>query len=139
VIVLVDTDVLIDVALDRKPHVSDAAALLDALELRAGTGYLAWHTVSNLFYLVSPVRGRNQTREFLLDLTRFIHVAPATTEVLRYAAALRMPDFEDAMQVAAAVACRAAVIATRNTADYKSSPVRAAHPGAVLGLLQGAH
>jgi hypothetical protein len=81
---------------------------------------------SNLFYLVSPAQGRSQTREFLLDLTRFIHVAPATTEALRYAAALRMRDFEDAMQVAAAAACRAAVIATRNTADYKTSPVRAA-------------
>lgn len=31
-IVLVDTDVLIDVALDRMPHVESSSALLDKLE-----------------------------------------------------------------------------------------------------------
>ena len=134
-IVLVDTDVLIDFALDRKPHAEAAALLLDALEQRPGTAFVAWHSLSNFFYMVSPAHGKRQTKDFLLDLTRFISVSPTTTDSLLYAGALGLADFEDALQVAAAVACRATLIATRNLRDYTRSPIRAEKPQAVLAKL----
>ena len=56
-IVLVDTDVLIDIALDRMPYVESSSALLDKLEQRPGTAFVAWHTLSNFYYLVTPTRG----------------------------------------------------------------------------------
>lgn len=135
-IVLLDTDVLIDVALERAPFVEPAAALLDALELRPGCAFIAWHTISNFFYLVSPTRGRAMARGFLLDLARFANVAPTTTQSLRYAAGLAVREFEDALQVGAAAACGADVIATRNTRDYDKSPIGAALPSAVLQQLR---
>jgi predicted nucleic acid-binding protein len=135
-IVLLDADVLIDVALDRTPFVEAAAALLDALELRPGSAILAWHTVSNFYYLVAPARGRARARDFLVDLTRFAHMAPTTTESVRYAASLAVADFEDALQVAAAAASRADLIATRNTRDYVNSPIPAATPAVVLQRLR---
>ena len=121
-ILLLDTDILIDVALDRSPHAEPAGELLDALEQHPGIAFIAWHTISNFYYLVAPTRGRNDTKAFLLDLVRFAAVAQTTTESLRYAAGLQMKDFEDAMQVAAAVACGAEVIATRNIRDYANAP-----------------
>ncbi len=54
--VLIDADVLIDVALDRRPFSQPAAALLDALQQRPGQAYVAWHTVSNFYYMVAPAR-----------------------------------------------------------------------------------
>ncbi len=134
--VLLDADVLIDVALERAPFVESAAALLDALELRPGAAFLAWHTVSNFYYLVAPARGRTTARDFLLDLTRFVRVAPTITESVRYAASLALADFEDALQVAAAAACKADLIATRNIRDYAGSPIRAATPAVVLQHLR---
>ena len=68
--ILVDTDVLLDVALDRAPHVEAAAALLDYLEQHPGVGFMAWHTVSNFYYLVVPRHGRDETRDLLLHLSR---------------------------------------------------------------------
>lgn len=134
-IVLIDTDVLVDLALDRKPHASSAGALLDSLEARPGTGYVAWHTISNFYYLVSPVRGRRDARTFLVDLARFISIAPTTTESLLQAGRMEMRDFEDAMQVAAAMACQADVIATRNVRDYTKAQVRALNPSLLLRRL----
>lgn len=99
---------------------------------------MAWHSLSNFYYLVSPTRGKHQTKDFLLDLMRFVQVAPTTTESLLYAGTLSLSDFEDAMQVAAAVACRASLIATRNLRDYALSPVRAANPQGVLTELVSA-
>ena len=42
--------------------------------------------------------GGSCARDFIVELTRF--VAVANTEAVRYAAALPMTDFEDALQVA---------------------------------------
>ena len=133
--VLVDTDVLIDVALGRAPHKGPAGRLLDRLEHKDGDGFMAWHSASNFYYLVSPKRGKQDAKSFLLDLTRFVDVAPVSTESLRQAASLGLRDFEDAMQVAAAIACGADVIATRNVKDYARAPVQAAKPEAVLKML----
>lgn len=130
--ILLDTDVLIDVALARSPH---AGALLDYLERAPRMAFVAWHSLSNVYYLVRPAKGGGEAKEFLVELTRFVTVAPTDTDSLRYAASLPMRDFEDAMQVAAARACGAEVIASRNTRDYRGSPIPARTPKQVLAGL----
>ena len=131
-IFLLDTDVLIDIALNRTPHAAAAGKLLDVLEQRPGTAWVAWHTLSNFHYLVSPIRGRDDTKNFLVDLAQFVNVAQTATKSLLFAARLKMKDFEDALQVAAAVACEAEMIVTRNIRDYAHSPIKAATPKSVL-------
>ena len=132
---LLDTDVLIDVALDRHPHSGPASELLDRIEHGSESGYIAWHSVSNLYYIVAPTRGGVSTRDFIVELTRFVAVATTDTEAVRYAAGLPMTDFEDAMQVAAARACGALHIVTRNVRDYERSPIRAVSPQEALSGL----
>lgn len=134
-IVLLDTDILIDVALSRSPHAEPASELLDVLEKRPGLAFVAWHTLANFYYMVAPTRGREDAKNFLLELTRFAFIAPTTTDSLRYAAGLPMKDFEDALQVAAAAACGARVIVTRNLRDYVGSPIRATKPAALVSEL----
>lgn len=134
-IVLVDTDVLVDVALDRARHATDAAALLDALEHGASRGFVAWHTISNFYYLVSPRYGRAGTRQFIDELVHFLDIAATTRAHLRSAAQLPFKDFEDAMQVGAAMACSADFIATRNVRDFRKSPIPAMPPSQVLARL----
>ncbi len=125
---LVDTDVLIDVALDRKPHSKAACDLLDRLERHPNSAFIAWHTASNFYYLVASKRGTADTRRFLSELLGYVGVAPVDTAMLRYATTLPMSDFEDAMQVAAARACNARHIVTRNLSDYRLSPIPAISP-----------
>lgn len=132
---LLDTDVLLDVALDREPYSAAASELLDRLERRSQAAFVAWHSVSNFYCLVAPASGGRATRDFIVELTRFVQVAEAGTEAVRYAAALPMADFEDALQVAAARACGARHIVTRNLKDYKHSPIPAISPQEALSEL----
>ena len=134
-IVLVDTDVLIDVVLDRAPFADHAAALLDALERGPSRGWLAWHSISNFYYLVSATQGRAATFTFLDELTQFLDVAPTTRDHLRRALKFELKDFEDAMQVGAATACGADFIATRNVRDFRKSPIPAVTPAQALARL----
>ncbi len=133
--ILLDTDVLIDVALDRRPHSGPASELLDRIEHGAESASIAWHSISNLYYVVAPARGGMSTRDFIVELTRFVAVATTGTEAVRYAAELPVGDFEDAMQVAAARACGARHIVTRNVRDYERSPIRAVRPQEALSEL----
>jgi predicted nucleic acid-binding protein len=131
-VILLDTDVILDVVLDRTPHARDSAALLDRLEQGPWSPFVAWHTLSNLYYLLRSRRGGMDTRAFLVGLTSFARVAPTDTDAFRYAVALPLRDLEDAMQVAAARSCGARWIATRNIRDFEGSPIPARTPGDLL-------
>ena len=132
---LLDTDVLIDLALDRQPYSHPAAALLDRIQATGHTAFIAWHTIANFHYLVSRSNGRRSARDFIVELTRFVGVAAGDAQSFRYAASLPMKDFEDAMQVAAARFCGASRIVTRNIKDYERSPIPAITPRQALGRL----
>lgn len=129
---LIDTDVLLDVALDRPPFSKPAGKLLDLLQSGQADGFIAWHSVSNIYYLCSSSKSDSSVREMLRDLCTFIQVAPVETLDLLRALSLNMQDFEDAMQAAAALACRAEIIVTRNLRDYTNSPVQAMTPVQIL-------
>lgn len=126
--VLIDTDVLIDVALERVSFVDDSAWVLDAAQQRQFQAYLAWHSISNFYYIVSSPTGNETAKDFVKDLLSFVTIAPTTTKDALYAVKLGVPDFEDALQIAAARASLAEKIITRNTGHYKQSPIPALTP-----------
>jgi predicted nucleic acid-binding protein len=96
-------------------------------------GWVAWHTLSNAFYLV---RGHSKSSatalQFISDLLSWADVAMTDKSSATAAVLSGMADFEDALQVAAAVACGADVILTRNLSDFRSSPVLAMTPESFL-------
>lgn len=97
---------------------------------------MAWHTLANLYYMLRPSRGTGDAQDFLLSLATLVVVAPTNTEDLRFAGSLEMTDFEDAMQVAAARACGARVIATRNVRHYRGAPIEVRTPTQLLAELR---
>lgn len=131
-IVLLDTDVLIDFALNREPFSKYASNLLELAEQKIFTTYLAWHSVSNFYYIVETKSKKQKTEEFIKELLQFIQISPTKTKDAVYATSLKIGDFEDAIQVAAANACNAEFIITRNHRHYKNSPIPAIIPGEFL-------
>ncbi|VGO22977.1 type II toxin-antitoxin system VapC family toxin [Pontiella sulfatireligans] len=134
--ILVDTDVLLDVALDRPPFSEPAGELMDLLQQGRATGFVAWHSISNFYYICASSQNDKTVRAFLADLFSFIQIAPVSTTDMQRALSLNMKDFEDAMQAASALACGAEIIATRNLRDYVKSPIKAKSPKEALSLIQ---
>lgn len=123
-----DTDILIDVALDRTPFFDSSARVFDLAEKRIFNAYIAWHSLSNFFYIVSSNGNEKLAKSFIREMLQFVSVAPVRTEDALYASAMDFPDFEDALQVASARACRAQKIITRNLVHYRKSPIPAIDP-----------
>ncbi len=124
---LVDTDILLDVSLRREEFYDDSAAVIGWAESNPGCAAVAWHSLANLSYLLRP-----DARPFIRDLLEFIEIPMVGTEAARQAVDFPMADFEDALQAAAALAFGAVCIVTRNTADYRRSPVPAIRPAAFI-------
>ena len=126
--ILVDTDVLLDVALDRKAFVDESSAVVEWCQQTPGSALIAWHTVSNIYYMLRVARSDTKGRGFVADLLRFTNVSSGGTEAVRQALTMRMDDFEDALQVAAAISGGAHFIITRNVTDYRNSVVQPLTP-----------
>ncbi|MCB0268927.1 MAG: PIN domain-containing protein [Calditrichaeota bacterium] len=127
-IALIDTDVLIDVALNREPFAEDSARILDAAQRRKFQAVIAWHTIANFYYILSSPSGKLATKAFISDLLEFVDIAPTQTAQAKRALQLDLPDFEDALQVVAATSAGADFIVTRNLKHYQKSPVPAISP-----------
>lgn len=132
--ILIDTDILLDIALKREPFFKNSALIIDFSESRKISGFIAWHSLSNFYYLIAPSSGKKKTKQFLIDLLEFVSVAPVNTISAKKAFALNAPDFEDALQMSAAIECNADYIVTRNLKHYKYSPVKALSPKMFLNL-----
>ena len=129
---LVDTNVLIDVALERQPFFGPAVELLKRLAQDPGRGFMAWHTMSTFYYIVEQTLGDESTRSIIAELSGFLTVPTVTHQSFLYALSLRMSDFEDAMQVAAAQAAGAEHVVTRDIGDFTNSPIPAITPDQAL-------
>jgi predicted nucleic acid-binding protein len=132
---LVDTDVLLDIALKRDPFFAASAKLLDRGQSLTCDLGISWHTASNFYYIASRLGTSEQAVSFLYDLSRLVEIAPTESSHLRVAAKTGLADFEDAMQVAAALAFGADRIVTRNLKDFKKSPIPAVAPDEAVRLV----
>jgi predicted nucleic acid-binding protein len=128
----VDCDVLLDVGLARQPFYQASGELLDYLEQHKTQGFIAWHSIANFFYLTAKGNNKQQSKKFIAELCRFLTIVPVSNSDLINALELPLNDFEDAMQCAAAMACQADVIISRNIKDYQHSPIRTLIPEQIL-------
>ncbi|MDE2147704.1 MAG: PIN domain-containing protein [Burkholderiales bacterium] len=123
---LLDINILLDVAFQRPGEPASSRVIA-----RCGhehKAWLAWHSVATLAYLVERQESADQAREFVRGLLAWADVAVTQRSDALQALDWPMADFEDALQAAAAVACGAQFIITRNLRDFKGSPVRATTP-----------
>lgn len=132
--VLLDSDVLLDVALHRRPWALRSGEAVRLCQRRVVTGFVSWHSLANVFYLIGHKDGGNG-REFITPLLRFARVATVGHDDMELALKLDMPDLEDAMQVAAAVACSADRIVTRNTGHFRKSVIPAITPAELVEIV----
>jgi len=133
---LIDTNVLLDLALDREPFADDASQLLDAAQAGRLSAWVAWHAVSDFYYLCASDKDDRAARQFISDLLSFAEVASGSTESVRQALSWNLRDFEDSLQCAAAIACGAELVVTRNVRGYRRAPVRALSPSETMALIQ---
>ena len=134
--VLLDTNVVLDVLLDRKPHVADAARIFRLVEEGRTTGLLCATTLTTLDYLLTQSLGRSDARTILARLLRLFEIAPVTRTVIEGALRSEMGDFKDAVLVQAARQAGADAVVTRNVRDFARAACPVFDPRQFLAQMQ---
>lgn len=132
---LLDTNVVLDVMLNRQPHVVDSAKVMAAVEVGQIEGTLCATTVTTIHYLTTrALDSRSATMEITRLLSIF-RIAPVTEAVLSAALHVRSPDYEDAVLFEAARAAGMDGIITRNPVDFPRSSLAVYLPADIVAML----
>ncbi len=134
--VLIDTNVILDIVLERQPFVEQAIKLLQATQQADITLFVTATTITDLYYITRKAKGRAIALEFIADLLQFMQVAGVDGEVIVQALHSDITDFEDAIQESAARSQAIGVLVTRNEADFQNSSLDIYNPESFLENLR---
>lgn len=121
--ILFDTNIVLDLLMDRLPYSDAAVELFSKVEDGTVIGYLCGTTITTVFYLASKTIGTARAQEEIKKLLSLFEVAPVNRQVLESALVLDFNDFEDAVIHEAACHVGADAIVTRNQKDFKKSAI----------------
>jgi predicted nucleic acid-binding protein len=120
---LFDTNVVLDVLLDREPFSTRVALLFSKVEKGELSGYLCATTITTIHYLATKVLGAGGAKAEIGKLLKVFEVAPVNRSVLETALQSKFPDFEDAVAHASALHVGVHGIVTRDIRGFKQGTI----------------
>ena len=118
---LVDTNIVIDMLLDRK-YADAACAVIQGAEREEYALYLCALSFTNIYYSLRKLLSHEQRCEALKQLRKVLRIVPVNDNVIDNALQSKWKDFEDAVQYYSALETKQITgIITRNTRDYELS------------------
>ena len=136
--VLFDTNVVLDVLLDREPYVDVAAKLFALVDNGRVEGSICATTATTIYYIAAKSFGRRRAHSQVHELLTLFAVAFVDRDVLDRALDLDFTDFEDAVVHEAARNVGAAAIVTRDGADFANATVPVFDPQELLAAVAAA-
>jgi predicted nucleic acid-binding protein len=132
-ILLIDTNVILDHLIARQPFMDAASRILRLCFEQKCSGYIAVHSISNIFYIIRKQFPANKRKEMLLGLCEFIEVVGIQKkQVIDALINEKIDDFEDGLQIECARTIHADYIVTRDIADFSASSIPAILPEDLL-------
>ena len=126
--ILFDTNVVLDVLLDRRPFSAVAVKLLARVERGEIEGLLGATTLTTVHYLLAKEIGAANALAAVRRLLSLFTVAQVDGTTLLLATDLRLADFEDAVLHESARLAGATMIVTRNGGDFRQGSLTVRSP-----------
>ena len=133
--ILFDTNIILDLLLDRRPFANHAQALFEKVESGKIEGYIGATTVTTLDYLLSKSLSVKDAKKIIKKLLKLFEVAPINRLILEDALDSGFSDFEDAVLHFAAVHCGIQAIVTRDATGFAKAQLAIYSPQALLNAL----
>lgn len=133
--VLFDTNVVLDLLLDRPPFAEASEQILLHAEKSEIQGYLCATTVTTIYYIAAKTIGGRQALLAIRKLLSLFEIAPVNRPVLEQASQSDFSDFEDAVLYEAAREVGAEAIVSRNQSDFQLARIPVYLPEEMLRVL----
>ena len=130
--ILIDLNVILDVLLERSGYQA-SQSVLELQQTKGHILFISGHTVTTFAYLLEHAKvPRKDITRHIDWLLRTFSVVSTSAEILKGALESRITDYEDAVIEQAALECRASLIVTRNTKDFRLSAVSTVTPESLV-------
>lgn len=134
--VLFDTNVILDVLLDREPFAEAATYLMSKVEQSEIIGYLGATTITTIYYLLQKNLGKEIVVEKIGILLSMFEIIPVNRIILEKALRLNFVDFEDAVLYEGGSNIEVEYIITRDIKGFKESKIPVFNPVEFINMLE---
>jgi predicted nucleic acid-binding protein len=134
--ILLDTNVILDILLDREPFAETAVLLFKAAHKKEIPMFMTATTVTDLYYITRKEKGKSKALDFIGELIGIVDVVSVDKNIIVEALRTDLTDFEDAIQVCSANREGIATIVTRNEKDFIGSGLNMQSPSEFLQTLK---
>lgn len=122
--VFIDSNVILDVFLNRPLFVTDSLKILQLSETKKIKGLVSSATIADIFYIANKqLKNNEKVLNNIAELLTITNAVKVNKKCLQFALTLGWNDFEDAIQYAVASYAHAKVIITRNVKDFESASI----------------
>ncbi|MBO4459690.1 MAG: PIN domain-containing protein [Clostridiales bacterium] len=134
--VLIDTNILIDAAVNRIPFCNASEEILNLCSSNKINGFVSSRSFCDIFYILRKDVSVADRKDFIRTIRGYLGTVIITDPIIEKALDNNdITDFEDAIQYACADSVHADYIVTRNVKDYGNSVIKAVTPEDLLELL----
>lgn len=135
--ILIDTNIVLDVLMARRPHVDHALAIFALVDSGRVTGVLRATTITTVFYLAAKSVGVAEAQTHVRSLLDVFDVATVDRAVLVTALDAGFDDFEDGVLHEAAVVAGADAVVSRDGTGFAAASLPVFTPVAFLAAVRG--
>ena len=123
--VLLDTNIILDILLQREPHYLHAIEVLRLAERGQIECHITANSITDIFYILRKYLSDPKDRELAIrNILQLVNIVGITKKDIIKSFELQYTDFEDALQTQCAKKLKADYIITRNEKDFKSLTVK---------------
>jgi len=136
-VLLIETNVILDYLINREPFAQEARELFYYCVEKEIKGYIAAHCITNIFYILRKQFSSTERRMMLMGICEIFSVIDVDKTKLFHALVNdKFDDLEDCIQAECAKSVYADYIITRNIKDFVYSPIPAIFPNDFLKKLK---
>ncbi len=136
--IFVDTDVILDLLMEREPFQKAAVRIFKQIELKKIEGYTSPLVIANLHYLLSKIYDKKKSIELLSELLKIITITKIDAETIKKVfKEKRVKDLEDLIQYYSAIEKNIDFIVTRNVKDFpKTDDIIIINPDELVKIIE---
>ena len=130
--ILVDTNVILDILLNRKDFVETSREALEKAISNGDRLYFSSSSVTDVYYLIRKSINKNIALKAIMQMSEFFIFASVDSDCILTATLSKIGDYEDALVDTVASSIHADYIMTRNILDFKNARNKIISPSVFL-------
>jgi predicted nucleic acid-binding protein len=130
--VFVDTNVLLDVLLERREFFADSASVWTLAEWGRIRGLVSAVSLTNIYYITSRLEGQRTAVKAVKLVRDSFHSVSCDDQIINQAIGSGIKDFEDAVQYCSALRAGADCLVSRDPKHFRGADLAVLAPGEFL-------